>query len=131
MLSAREVVNSSSTNPLKKAREFSKVPFVEIEPLIEQISGSMSCSASEVLELIGYRSSSLISNWRDANQAPAIAKYALLGLAGECQLKLSAGSVKFSFDELADLFAVLRGQILEESVRKALIRKIIAGMMEE
>lgn len=112
-------------------RPFLKVPFVEIEPMLNLVKNKTGCSESELGKSFGY-SGSAITEWRKSGNAPLRAKYCLLGFATELELKadiIKAATEKplprqFDKDELSSMFGILIGLDIPAGRRDQLRSKI-------
>jgi hypothetical protein len=116
------------------ARKHEKIPYTEIEPLINLLKNTTGASESEVLQSIGYAGNSA-SDWRRDGKAPLRAKYGLLGFAAELKVEAAmaarpkAKSI-FNIDELTLMFAFLSGLnfVVDDEKRKKLAAKIAQEM---
>lgn len=108
-----------------------KVPFSDVEPLLNLLKNSMGIEETELLRTVGYSSNIANQEWRKEQKVPLRAKYALLGLAAELKLKMEQKPIRqFTFKELTLLFAVLSGMefSVDEGDRRALVAKIAAEL---
>lgn len=127
---------TSKVTPLYKKRpklERNWVAFSEFEPYYNQLRTSTNASQDECLRLIGYAGGSHLGEWRKSNSVPALAINAIRWILHEMQIPqpdkpANEPTVTFEFDELADLFAAVRGLPVSDEARKALVRKIAKGM---
>lgn len=113
-------------------RKHEKIPYPEIEPLLNLLKNSTGGSEGEVLKAIGYATNSA-SDWRRSGQAPLHAKYGLLGLAVEMKVEAAMASRQkiarqFNHDELTMMFCYLSGVnfIVDEEKRRQLVAKVAA-----
>lgn len=109
-----------------------KIPYAEIEPLLNLAKNPLDTNETEVLNTIGYSNNSAF-DWRHHGQAPLRAKYSLLGLPAELKIEKPAPSPMrlFNFDELSDLFAGLNGMAVPTNRVNKLRAKIAALMVED
>lgn len=106
-----------NTETLPKAilRKHEKIPYSEIEPLLNLLKNQTGSGEVEILKAIGYANNSA-NDWRREQRAPLRAKYGLLGLAAE--MKVEAAMVsrpkpvvtrQFDHQELVWIFGLLIG----------------------
>jgi len=108
-------------------RNHEKIPYAEIEPLLNLVKNSCGSSESQVLMTIGY-SNNAATDWRQLGMVPLRVKYGLLGLAAELKLKDTSRQKQFNFDELAAMFAALNGMDVPVERRQKLVKKLAAEM---
>lgn len=103
------------------------VPWSEVEPLLNQIRLSTNSSILEVLNSIGYDSSSSVAKWAKEGKCPLRVKYALIGMGAELKLKTEAppSPKQFSQDEIINLFAAVRGLEVSQVARQQLLIKLL------
>jgi hypothetical protein len=98
------------------------VPWHEFEPLLARARQALGWTNAEITKAVGYDSSSQASAWQKQGKVATRAKYALLGLLAERDVKNERNV--FTHAELSRLFAVLANIPVPEAERKALVAKI-------
>ena len=107
-------------------RHHEKIAWSGIEPILNLVKNSSGGQEAEVLRTIGYSGNSA-NDWRRNGEAPLRAKYSLLGLAAELNLKVEQQKVKqFDTDELGLLLGLVIGLQIPEDRKQKLMKKISA-----
>lgn len=100
----------------------------KFEPLLSQLRQKMDCTNHEALQLIGYSGATMFAEWKRRG-VPILAINAAVGVLSELGEKPNRRpSIKWTYEELSAIFAVLNG--IEVPNRRNLARKIAAEMME-
>lgn len=102
------------------------VPFSELATLMGAACQALDCGVSHVLGTIGYASSSsTYVKWEAAGEAPLRAKYALLGLLADLNIKAEQMMVRqFSDEELRLMLMLFAGGVVSPERRNEMIRRL-------
>lgn len=117
-----------------RKRQARLIPFEKFEPLLFEIRSHFNCSRDEALRLIGYAGATTLSDWRRYG-TPMLASNAARGVLAIANLPQpmppDPPEPDFTFEELTELFALLRGYQVGPAVRKLLIGKVARLLAED
>lgn len=106
-------------------RKHAKVPFADIEGILNQALQCSNGVADELARTLGYANGGTFNEWRKSGEVPLRAKYMLIGFLTEMRILLERKVVKqFDPDELALLFGILIGASLTAEQQRSLKTKI-------